>query len=305
MDAQMIPEAWIRAHVEPTGPIEVVHDRPWATVLRVPTASGPVWFKACAPHIAFEPRLTAQLSRRWPDHVTRVLAYDEARAWLLLADAGVSIGRSDASRAQLLAILPAYAELQRGEAAFAQDHVDHGVTDLRLAELPRRYGDLVVQRELPIDANELSRLRGFADQLGELCRELADAGIPETVQHDDLHHNNIHVRDSRWHLLDWGDASIAHPFMSLVVPYKFLDRDGLPPSDPWFARMRDAYLEPWGRGLADTFELAIRIGWFAHAIGWDRQRRTLPADWRARIDDDFATILRCAVAIATRSRTRT
>ncbi len=36
---------------------------------------------------AFEP-LTAELSGRWPDRVPEVLAFDEERGWLLLADAG-------------------------------------------------------------------------------------------------------------------------------------------------------------------------------------------------------------------------
>ena len=35
---------------------------------------------------------------------------------------------------------------------------------------------------------------------------------------------------------------------------RFLEQvNGLPPSDPWFTRLRDAYLEPWGSGLTDTF----------------------------------------------------
>ena len=33
-------EDWIRAQVDPVGPIEMAHDRPWATVLRVPLANG-------------------------------------------------------------------------------------------------------------------------------------------------------------------------------------------------------------------------------------------------------------------------
>ena len=72
-------EDWIRAHVEPMGPIETAHDRPWATVLRVPVADGVAWFKACAPVQAFEPRLTAELSARYPDRVAEVLGYDEER----------------------------------------------------------------------------------------------------------------------------------------------------------------------------------------------------------------------------------
>src|SRR5712691_7038176 len=54
-------EKWIRQHVEPAGVIETTHDRPWATVMRVPVAGGVTWFKACAQVQAFEPRLTAEL----------------------------------------------------------------------------------------------------------------------------------------------------------------------------------------------------------------------------------------------------
>src|SRR5436305_9765787 len=85
-------EAWIRAHVEPAGAIELVHVRPWGTVRRVPIASGVAWFKACAPVQAFEPRLTAALAARRPDRLPEVLAHDETRAWLLLGDAGERLG---------------------------------------------------------------------------------------------------------------------------------------------------------------------------------------------------------------------
>ena len=73
-------EEWIRAQVDPVGAIEAVHERPWATVLRVPLADGVGWFKACAPVQAFEPRLTAELFARWPDRVAEVLGHDHKRA---------------------------------------------------------------------------------------------------------------------------------------------------------------------------------------------------------------------------------
>ena len=68
------------------------------------------------------------------------------------------------------------------------------------------------------------------------------------------------------------------------------------PDDPWFARLRDAYLEPWGSGLAGTFELAIRVGRFAHVIAWSRQRDALPEAKRAEFDGWFAEVLRGALA---------
>ena len=73
-------EEWIRAFVEPVGEIQVEHEEPWATVLRVPLADGVAWFKACASFQGFEPRLTADLFERWPDRVPEVLALDAERA---------------------------------------------------------------------------------------------------------------------------------------------------------------------------------------------------------------------------------
>jgi hypothetical protein len=289
-------EDWIRAHAEPTAAIEVVHERPWATVLRVPLADGRAWFKACAPVQAFEPRLTADLFGRWPDRVAEVLGYDEERAWLLLADAGRPVGASGNPPEAWLAALPLYAELQRGEATYTREHLVHGVPDLRLAALPERYDELL-QLDLPLESEEIRRLREFASRFGELCEELAAYDMPETIQHDDLHHANLYDHGGRLRVLDWGDASISHPFASLVVTFRFLEeRTELTPGDPWFARLRDAYLEPWGTDLHDVFALAVRVGSFARPIAYVRQRAALAPEKRARFDTDFSTVLRRAVA---------
>jgi Phosphotransferase enzyme family len=289
-------EEWIRLHVEPVGTIQTVHEQPWATVLRVPLADGVAWFKACAPVQGFEPRLTAELFDRWPDRVTEVFAYDEERAWLLLADAGRPVGDLGNPPEAWLGALPRYAELQHGEAAHAHAHLAHGVPDLRLATLPAGYEELL-RLELPLERDGIRRLQDFAPRLSELCDELAACGVSETIQHDDLHHANLYAHGGHLRVLDWGDASIAHPFASLVVTFRFLEeRTKLAPGDPWFARLRDAYLEPWGRDLGDVFALAVRVGTFARAIAYIRQRAALRPEERPLFDTDFSTVLRRAVA---------
>lgn len=278
------------------GAIEVVHERPWATVWRVPVADGAVWFKACGAEQAFEPRLTASLFARWPDRVAEVLDCDEERHWLLLRDAGRPVGALGNPPDAWLAALPAYAELQRGEAAYALDHLGHGVPDLRGETLPARFDELL-RGDLPLAHEEIARLRGFASRFGELCRELGAAVIPNTIQHDDLHHKNLYERDGRFRVLDWGDSSISHPFASLVVTFRFLEEvTKLLPDDPWFARLADAYLEPWGSGLVDTFALALRVGTFVHCCACARQRDYLPEEARTRFDADFSIVLRRALA---------
>jgi len=288
-------EDWIRTYVEPVGPIELAHARSWSTVLRVPLAMGTAWFKASGAVQAFEPRLTAHLYRRWPDRVAEVLACDEAHAWLLLADAGVPVEARGNPPEAWLAALPLYAELQRGEAPHAGDHVAHGVPALPVSTLPARYAELL-ERDLPLDHDELGRLGSFARAFERLCLELAVDGTPSTVQHDDLHMFNLYERDGRQRVLDWGDSSVSHPFFSLVETFRFLEeRTGLQPGDPWFARLRDAYLEPWGRGLTDASAIALQVGQFAHGIAWARQRDFLPPAERLAFDRGFAQVLRRAL----------
>jgi hypothetical protein len=263
-------------------------------VLKVPLAGGDVaWFKACSPQQSFEPRLTSALGDRWPDRVAEVLGYDERSGWLLLADAGEPIGATGNPPEAWLEALPRYAELQLGETAHVAEHLQSGVPDVRVATLRRRYEELL-SSPLPLDASELDRLRDYEPQFGALADELAAAGVSPTVQHDDLHHGNLYPRGR---VLDWGDASVGHPFFSLVVTFRFLEeRTGLTPGDPWFGRLRDAYLEPFGPGLADVFALAYLVGGFARAFAYPRVRRMVAPAGLPEFDADFRTVLLRALA---------
>jgi hypothetical protein len=287
---------WIRQFVAPTGEAEVVHERPWATVLRVPLATGWAWFKVCGPSQAFEPRLTAELSARWPDRVAEVLAADTQRGWLLMADAGTPLHVLGNPPQAWLRALPRYAELQRGEVVHVPDHLAHGLPDVRLATWPAHYEHLA-QQDLPLAPDEVQSLIDFAPRFEAMCAELAAYGLPDTLQHDDLHHHNLFAQGKRLRVLDWGDASISHPFASLVVTFRFLEEvNQLAPAHPWFARLRDAYLEPWGGGLLPAFALALRLGTVAHTFGWVRQHNALPVAARPAFDRGLAIVLRRALA---------
>ncbi len=282
-------EDWIRAQVEPTGPREIVRERAWATTWRLLTTSGVFWFKACAPTHRFEAELVRLLAAGWPDLLPAVAAADVERGWLLLADAGTSF-ESLGNRPELwLKLLPAYAELQRDAS------VPHAVPDRTLGRWPELYHDLLTS-ELPLTQSELAQLRRFAGDFAELCAELAAYDLPATIQHDDLHHRNAYLDGHRFRIIDWGDSCRSHPFASLVVPFRFLqEHNGLWANDPWFARLRDAYLEPWGPRLTDAFGLAQQLGGFAHCFGWVALRRLLPEPERYAYDVPFQVVLRRAL----------
>ncbi len=292
-------EAWVRARVELVGAIELVHERPWGSVRRVPVAGGVAWLKECAPVQAFEPRLTAELARRRPDCLPEVLAYDEERAWLLLGDAGKPLGFGG-DPGPWLALLPRYAELQRGEAAREAEHLEGGVPDRRIGAFPALYATMLA-RELPVGGRDLARLRAFAPRFGELCEELAARGLPETVQHDDLHGANVYPGRGTPRILDWGDACVSHPFLTLYVTFLHLEElGGMAAGDAEVARLRDVYLEPWGRPaeLRATFDLAQRLGPFAHAFKELRVLDAIPERARPRFAPDLPNVLARCVAAA-------
>jgi hypothetical protein len=288
-------ETWISSVVPSAGPLRLAQTEPWGSVYSADIGGDLLWFKACGPTHAFEVPLTASLSSRWPRTVTDVLAHDVDRRWLLMADAGEPLRVFGNPPERWLEFLPTYAELQLDETAQVAEHLEHGVPDLRVERLPELY-DALLRADLPLDASEHAALQAFAPRFAALCRELEAARIDPSVQHDDLHMNNVYVKGDALRVLDWGDASIAHPFFSLFEVFRFLGEvNQLPPGDPWFARVRDAYLEPWGRDRRALFDVAHMVGGFAHAIAWLHQRNNLPDADRPAFDEGFSAILRLAL----------
>jgi len=268
-------------------------------VLRVPIARGAAFFKACRPIQAFEPRLSAALANRWPDRVATVIAHDEARSWLLTADAGTAIGDAGNPPERWAEVLPRYAELQRGEVVHVAEHLAGGVPDFRSAALGERFGTLL-EAELPLELHEVRALRGLAPSLETLTRELDAGPIQASIEHADLHLRSVFIgtgdHGGGLRVLDWGDAVVAHPFFSPFITFHFLrEVNGLAPGDPWLHRLRDAYLEPWGSGLVPLFESAQRAAAVARALGWLRHREAMGVGSFPGFDEQLPGVLRGAL----------
>ncbi|HEV3478894.1 MAG TPA: phosphotransferase [Gaiellaceae bacterium] len=265
--------AWIEAQVAVAGEIEQPHVRPWSTVLRVPTADGDLWFKAVTALHRFEPALTALLGRLLPDRVPELVALDEKRAWMLMRDGGTRLRELPATVEHWEAALPRYAELQIAAAPQANELLDLGVPDFRLDKLPRLVEEMLAEQPLGLSVEEHQAMLDRVPELAAMARELAAYGVAETVQHDDLHDGQVFVRDGRYVVFDWGDACVSHPFHTLTVTLRAAAwRLELEPGEREVLRMRDAYLEPFGRPaeLASAADIAYRTGTLARAYAWHR-----------------------------------
>jgi hypothetical protein len=264
------------------GEIEEARVRPWSVTHRATTAEGVRWFKANTMDCAYEARLVQVLAAWAPDSVLTPLAVDENRGWLLTADAGPTL-RAAHGPDQLRdwrEMLQAYAVLQRAVTPSVPRLLNVGVPDMRPETLPAVLDALLAAPEVPGDVTVDSA--AFV----QWCAELAADGVPPSVQHDDLHDDNVFPG---FRFFDWGDASVSHPFGSLLVALNsasfVMD---LEPAD--LENLRDAYLEIWTdlaplSALRRSVTLACRVGRVPKAAAWQRALR----DAALPVDEDFRT----------------
>ena len=167
----------------------------------------------------------------------------------------------------------------------AESLIELGVPDERLAVLPEHLRQLLATCPRGLTAEEHQRLIDAVPCVEDMCRELAAYGIPETIQHDDLHDGQVFVRNGSYRVFDWGDSCISHPFHSLTVILRMIawQRD-LEPGGRELQRLRDAYLEPFGP-LQPAAELAYRTGTIARSFA---QHRMITARETEFIDEEDA-----------------
>lgn len=270
------------------GDPQQVKARPWSTVFRLPTSAGPVWLKANAAGSRYEAALVDALSRWVPDNAVAPLAVETDRGWLLLRDGGptlrslVESHRPGLDLAGWERLLVEHAHLQRALEPYVDDMLALGVPDNRLPALPALLADLLADhdamwlgRDGGLTEAEHDRLLAKSGEYVHLCAELDAVGVAPTLQHDDLHDNNVFAPVDNGHpsrVFDWGDAVVTHPFMVLRVA---LGTVAATAGAPELGRLRDAYLEPWTDvaalpELRDAVRLAVRVVAVVRAASWRR-----------------------------------
>jgi hypothetical protein len=255
-------------------PIATIHERPWSTVLRVPTAGGDLYLKQEAPVQAYEVALTVALASRWPDRVPEVVAADVERAWLLLRDGGTRIA-DGGTLEPFPRALRLYGELQVGEVGHVDELLAIGLPDIRLPVVAAAY-EPFFERDHGLASDELRRLRALAPRFRELCEELGAFKLPASIHHDDLHQWNVFVRDGRVAIYDWGDSSIAHPLWSWLKAFGVAQDYKVDP-EPFRAAYLSA-LTPLApeKQLRAALEPAMPTGRFAYALQTRRQFDAMP-----------------------------
>lgn len=196
----------------------VVRDTPWSRVFRLYGDSGvTVYLKAVSKQQRVEINLTSLLSRLFPQNMPRVLAADENKGLLLLADHG---GKTvpKLTHAHRRAVLQCYGRMQ-ARCYEAPNSLPPSLSTIDPSELEHRLHDFLQQdgtNLLNRDMNALA-MNTFQKNAEKLASSLAMARrLPTVLEHGDLHGDNISVlADGTPVLLDWSDAVLGPVGMSL------------------------------------------------------------------------------------------
>jgi hypothetical protein len=269
--------------LETSGSIEIIHSRLWSCVLRIPTNSQTLYFKATADFASHEIGLSSFLSKLAPELCPKLIATDVERGWMIMRDGGQRLRESLIAKPEWEhweRLLPEYASLQQ-EAAKSRDEIlALGVRNLGLAELARLYQEWLAVDWFQIDSSEgistsdYQRLQDLAPLVKEKAEALASYRIPESLHHGDLHDANIFHDGSKYSFFDWGDSSFSHPFFSLRTAFVSVEnRFGLDEGSPELIRLRNPYLAAWREyeteaHLLEAFGLAEELWVIPTAQNW-------------------------------------
>jgi hypothetical protein len=273
--------AWLTEDLrEDPSSIASVKERPWGAVLRVEVRGRRLYFKAVGPTGRHELRLLADVGARSTALVPDVLALDQRRGWVLMADHGSPAVDVLDPMAELRAteeLLAPYAQLQRASAELVPAWIEGGVPDRSPRLLPHLVAELLdgggATGPLPLPATEVDACREVLGDLERACDRLATSPTPRAIDHADIHGTNVLVGTGAPRLIDWGDACVGHPFSSLLVPIEWVAaKVSVDEQADAVRRLRDSYLEPWGDAAdLEVVGLAVWVGYVARALSNDQQ----------------------------------
>lgn len=198
-----------------------------------------------------------------------------------------TLAKPDQLWSQWEGILVRYAEAQIELAAHKEQILATGVGEVSPTSSPRLVRQLrdelaaLPESQGGLTALQLSAVDKILPEYDAWCAELRASGVPDSLQHDDLHSSNICWNGSAEsaQIIDWGDASFGCPLGTMLCTLNSIAQHaGLFTSDgtfddPRVLRVRDAYLEPFtlfaSHGdLVRCVDLVRRTGCLTRAVSY-------------------------------------
>jgi hypothetical protein len=284
---------WIQGVIKPmglrlTGAFGQVNAAPTFSLIRFETTGIAVWFKAVGPPKTREFQISQQLAKLFPQFVPKILAVrPEWNAWLMWEAEGSHLGESSDLPIWRM-VAERLAELQIASIGNTLHLLDLGCHDVRPERLLDKIdpfletvAQLMEQQEKetpsPLPKKELFELGA---RLRDSLQRSADCQMPHVLGHIDFNPGNVLAHKDRCVFLDWAEASVGLPFLSIQYLIEHLRRLR-PGVKVWELELLSAYAEKWRRYaqpdvIAEHLRAAPLLAAFAYAVAGDAWRQRSP-----------------------------
>lgn len=279
-DFDRLIEEWVCTNVAGsgrsiTGDFEQVKKSDFCYIQRVPTNEGDLYFKATGSAAAHEAALTEHLSASFPNKSVAVVATNLSEGWLLMEDIQGKPLSAVKDKQLWKRALQEYAALQVSRIKEVDRLLSIGVPDRGMPVLKREIEQYLEEMcATGLSADETNQVMALQSELLWMCDEL-DEIVPASIEHGDLHSNNIRLVDGDIVFFDWGDATVSHPFFSTRIFWHALD-DLLEDDSQWLRMVeefRPYYLDPWiefapMNQLEKALQISDELACVQRAISW-------------------------------------
>lgn len=271
---------WIRTEAEQAGlsiignpEEEKVSD--FCVILRISTNEGNLYFKATGPAARHEAALSKHLNTFYPGKSVRIVATDDSKGWLLMKDIKGESLRSIKDKELWQRAIREYAELQILELEHVDKMLSLSVPDRRMPVLKKEIEDhLADMCSTGLSKDETEQVMALLPELLAMCDEM-DEILPASIEHGDLHTNNIRLVGNDLVFFDWGDAAVSHPFFSTRIFWHALD-DLIESESELLGivdEFRPFYLEPWTKfapieKLEQALKISDELACVQRALSW-------------------------------------
>ncbi len=254
------------------GSVEPVRLMPWSEVYRVLTDKGYLYLKKMTKPFSIEAKLIQHLSKKHQSMLPKIVDYDETHLVFIMEEAGSPLRYRLKEKYEIVLInkaLTLYANLQKESINEVSELIELGVPDWRLEKLPGLYQKLLNFKDLFIkdglDFTEFEALVQLAPKFENLCQQLGQYRIPETLEHGDFQDNNFLIQNNHLTINDWGDSVISHPFFSLISFLWSAKRNhNLLEGSENYLYLKSRYLNQWleyesSERIEEAFQIATKI----------------------------------------------
>jgi hypothetical protein len=281
--------SWVQHEIEPyglrlNGEFRQLNASPTFALLRLKTNVQAVWFKAVGEPNLREFPIAVALSRLFPGFVPTVIATHPAwHGWVTAEFPGSTLDEVPNACAWERAA-QTLAELQVASVGKTDQLLDAGCQDVRVASLLALVDPFMEvmsqlmeqQQKTPPSTLDRNELRTLGRQIKDVLSDLAELDFPDTLGHLDFNPGNILCSADQCIFLDWAEAYVGPPFLTLEYLREHLLRLR-PEGTNLDADVVKPYETTWRRiispeTVSPALDLAPVLAVFAYASGIEAWR---------------------------------